>query len=214
MRPIAPSSEGTVHLGDKKLGLLHYQQFNATYVPDIINVSGGDDGKPQLYEIKNYSPFVTRTTNKPAVCSLNGGEYSFGNTEERLRHQVIGTQARGVPAAGALNHATGAGFVARHDGDYRDAILNGKANVHLLVHEATIGGMSRPAAGLLRYLGRRAAESGRDGTDYSRSYTARSFVPHFAQRISTACVMWGAASILKGIRSKSHAGLRRSLATA
>ena len=25
---------GTVYLGDKKLGLLHYSQFNATYIPE------------------------------------------------------------------------------------------------------------------------------------------------------------------------------------
>ena len=50
--------------------------------------------------------------------------------------------------------------------------------------------------------------------DYTRSYTARSFVPHFAQRISTACVMEGAKGILKGIRKKSHDHLRRALATA
>ena len=43
-----------------------------------------------------------------------------------------------------------------------------------------------------------------------------SFVPHFAQRISTACVMdmEGAKGILKGIRKKSHDHLRRALATA
>ena len=42
---------------------------------------------------------------------------------------------------GAFDHSNGAGFVARRDGDYSDAINNGKANVQLLVHEATLGGM-------------------------------------------------------------------------
>ena len=40
-------------------------------------------------------------------------------------------------------------------------------------------------------------------TNYTRSYTARSFVPHFAQRISTACVMEGAKGILKGVLKKT-----------
>ena len=56
------------------------------------------------------------------------------------------------------------------------------------------------------------AANGTDGTDYSRSYTAKSFVPHYAQRISTACVMWGADGILKGISKQSHTNLRRATA--
>ena len=115
---------------------------------------------------------------------------------------------------GRFNHADGSGFVARHDGDYRDAINNRKATVHLLVHEATLGSMSPYAARRLRRLARDASDNGTDGTDYTRSYTARSFVPYFAQRISTACVMEGAEGILKGIRKKSHAHLRRAAATA
>ena len=46
------------------------------------------------------------------------------------------------------------------------------------------------------------------------SFTARSFVPHFGQRISTACVMYGAEGILKGVRKKSHDRLRRAAACA
>ena len=36
----ASATSGTVifHLGDKKFGLLHYSQFNATYIPNVINV--------------------------------------------------------------------------------------------------------------------------------------------------------------------------------
>ena len=50
-----------------------------------------------------------------------------------------------VPAMGRFDHTNGAGHVARHLGDYRDAILNRKAVVHLLVHE-NLGGMSPYAA--------------------------------------------------------------------
>ena len=175
-------------------------------------MTGGDDGRPTVSEIKNYSCFVTKTTTHPAVTMLNGGAYAFGNTEERLKWTVLGARERGVPAMGKFNHANGDGHVARHLGDYRDAILNRKAIVHLLVHEATLGGMSPYAARHLRRLGRAAADGDFDGTDYSRSYTARSFVPHYAQRISTACVMCGAEGILKGVRKKSHERLRRAAA--
>ena len=208
------ATSGSVYLGDKQMGLQHYSQFNATYIPDIINVTGGDDGRPSVSEIKNYSCFVTKSTAHPAVTTLNGGEYAFGNTEERLKWRVLGARVRGVPAMGCFNHSNGAGHVAPHFGDYGDAIHNRKATVRLLVHEATLGGMSPYAARHLRRLGRDAVEGGTDGTDYTRSFTARSFVPHYAQRISTACVMYGAEGILKGIRKASHTRLRRALACA
>ena len=47
---------------------------------------------------------------------------------------------------GPFDHREGSGYVPYHRGDYYDAIENGKARVHLLVHEATFGGMS-PYAG-------------------------------------------------------------------
>ena len=48
-----------------------------------------------------------------------------------------------------------------------------------------------------------------DGSDYTRSFTAQSFVLFFAQRLSAACVMSGAEGILKGIRQQMHTCLRR-----
>ena len=70
--------------------------------------------------------------------------------------------------------------------------------MQLLVHE-TLGGMCPFAARRLRRLARDAATSGCDATDYTISSTARSFVPFYAQRISSAIVMNGAQSILDGI---------------
>ena len=70
--------------------------------------------------------------------------------------------------------------------------------MQLLVHE-TLGGMCPFSARRLRRLARDAATSGCDATDYTISSTARSFVPFYAQRISSAIVMNGAQSILDGI---------------
>ena len=64
------------------------------------------------------------------------------------------------------------------------------------------------AARRLRRLGRLATENGVDATDYSRSFTARSFVPYYTQSICSACVMHGADGILKGIRLAGHQRLR------
>lgn len=77
-----------------------------------------------------------------------------------------------------------------------------RSTVHLLVHE-TLGGMSPATARRLRRLARLAKERGTDRTDYTRSYTARCFVPYYAQRISHAIVMNGAAGILGQIKKKS-----------
>ena len=82
--------------------------------------------------------------------------------------------------------------------------------MHLLVHEA-LGGFSPYAARRLRRLGRIAAENGVDGTDYSRSFTAASFVPYYAQSICSACVMHGADGILRGIRLATHRRLRAAV---
>jgi len=144
---------------------------------------------------------------------LLGAAYPFGNTEERLKHKVLGTRQRGIATSGPYNHKDGSGFVRAALGDYHDAILNRKARVHLLVHE-TLGGFSPYAARHLRLLGRIAEASGTDATDYSRSYTAHSFVPFYAQRICSACVMHGAAAILRGIRMAGHSRIRSVAARA
>ena len=163
-----------------------------------------DSGTEQANTFRNGLERLHKDHLKAAVAVtrpsplLNGGAYAFGNTEEALKYRVLGTRARGHAAAGKFNHADGSGYVAPHAGDYRDAINNRKATVHLLTHEATMGSMSPYAARRLRRLARDASDNGTDGTDYTRSYTARSFVPHFAQRISTACVMEGAKGILTG----------------
>ena len=87
---------------------------------------------------------------------------------------------------------------------YRDAIVNKKAKVFLLVHE-TSGGMSAFAARRLRTLGRAASASDMDFTDYSKSYTARSFVSYYGQRMSNAIVMHGADVILRGVARMQRA---------
>ena len=67
-----------------------------------------------------------------------------------------------------------------------------------------------PRSTRVRRRGREAAESGADPTDYTTSPTARSFVPYYAQRLSMACVMYGASAILKSLKRK--AARRRSAA--
>ena len=203
----APSS--CVRYGDKGAGLAAHAEWCASYIGDILIQT--DDGK-EIIEIKNYTPFVTRSTACPAVCTLNGGQYLGGNTEERLKYRVFGTRRRGMPALGAYNHADGTGHVAAHRGDYYDCIENRKARLHLVTFEAGLGGLLPYGASRLRRMGRLAKASGGDPTDYTTSSTARSFVPFYAQRLSTACVLNGARAIQKSLKRK--ADRRRSATTA
>ena len=69
--------------------------------------------------------------------------------------------------------------------------------------------MSPYAAARPRRLGRLAKARGTDKKiDYTRSYTAASFVPYFAQRLSTACVVHGAAGILDALKAERADRLR------
>lgn len=57
-------------------------------------------------------------------------------------------------------------------------------------------------------------ELGTDTTDYRRSWTARAFVPYYAQRMSSAIVMMDARGIMHGINRARSARLRHSEETA
>ena len=183
-----------VRFGDKGAGLAAHTEFCASYIGDILIAH---DDEKEIIEIKNYTAFVTRNTECPAVCTLNGGRYLGGNTEERLKYRVLGTERRGLQALGAFNHADGSGYVAAHRGDYYDCVENRKARVQLVTFEAGLGGLLPHGARRLRRLARLAKESGADATDYTASPTARSFVPFYTQRLSATCVLEGAHGIQK-----------------
>ena len=106
-----------------------------------------------------------------------------------------------------FDHTTGQGYVPFKKGAYFDAIHNRKARVRLLCHEI-FGGMAPYAARYLRRLAREAAEKGTDRTDYTRSYTARAFVPLYAQRISFSIMMHGAKGIIKCLTKATRSRLR------
>ena len=128
----------------------------------------------------------------------------------RLKHRVFGTAQRGVPSLGDFQHDTDLGFVPAHQGDYHDCIHNRKARLHLVSLEAGLGGVNDYGAQRLRKKARQAKASGADPTDYDISPTARSFVPFYAQRLSSDCVLHGARGIQQSIKRMTQ---RRSGAT-
>ena len=120
---------------------------------------------------------------------------------------MLGTRQRGRRCDGKFDHSTGTGFVPAHKGDYCDAIDKRKALVRLLVHEAG-GGLAPYAAKYLRFLSRRARTNKHDATDYQCSYSARAFVPFYAQRLSATSAMNAAQGIHKGIEQRHRAHLK------
>ena len=59
-------------------------------MPDLIKT--GD--KPEIAEFKNYSYAVRAHASAPGPTTHHGDKYAMGNTEEPLKHTVLGTRQR------------------------------------------------------------------------------------------------------------------------
>ena len=68
----AAQPDAVVRYGDKGAGLAAHADFCASYIGDILTQT--EDGK-EIVEVKNYTPFVSRSTGCPVPCTLNGGAY-------------------------------------------------------------------------------------------------------------------------------------------
>ena len=143
---------------------------------------------------------VGRGTARHGGCPTSiGHKLAFGNTLEFLHRNILGTDARGLPADGPLDHSTGKGYVAEVRGDYYDALKVKKLKVFPLVMES-FGGIGPPGCG---FLGRLASMGdpkkggARDNTQYT-CWTAPSFVAHHGMCISAACVYADALLISSG----------------
>ena len=154
------------------------------------------------HTIKNYSCFVTKSTAHPAVTTLNGGEYAFGNTEEPLRLENLGCAERGRKEDGNFNHNTARGWVRGRRGLYTDALVAKRNVVDLLLHDPLGGGFSPPASARMRALDRRAREGEIDRTKYHKT-TQRSegmYKSFHTQQISLGVVKADACATLRSMR--------------
>ena len=113
--------------------------INDGHVPDIIRHSH----PPTCYEFKCYTPHASDGAlgNGSKKCggaasTTDGHIFAFGNTEERLRWEVLGVKERGTEADGPFDRLEGHGWVKQHDGDYADAISK-KHGAILLGSEST-----------------------------------------------------------------------------
>ena len=192
---LSAASTCTIKLGDKgddsaasrRAALARHAHLNATHVPDIIEL----DDVTTLYESKCYSVL------KQSVALGNGSQrcggaastdeghhIAFGCTAERLRWENLGCKQRGHAAQRPLEHTTGEGFVAAHDGLYADALSKGHIVV-LLITE-TLGGAHSGVVRLFRQLHRRVSRPGfHDRTTYGLSRSAtHSFHTHHLRLLS------------------------------
>ena len=105
----------------------------------------------------------------------------------------LGCRQRGCPADGPLVHSTGKGWVKQHDGCYRDALLNKKNEVQVILHETLGGGFSPPAVAAL-HANSKAARAGVDTTKYTCPRPI-SYITHHSQHVSLGIVKADAAAI-------------------
>ena len=127
--------------------------------------------------------------------------HGFGATLEHAVWRVLGVKARA--GEHAWRHDSGTGSVAAHAGDYRDALVAKRNQVVLFLMETT-GALSPPAYRHLRWL--HARSKARDRTHYTgwaadARASARPFMMHWTQRISTAAVRGNARRALNAIRA-------------
>ena len=121
---------------------------------------------------------------EPGEAAHRGGFVACGNTHPKARKIVNGLRERGVPADGTFNSRTGAGYVAKVDGDYKLAGERGIIAIPLLLE--TFGGFGPELMELLR----EAAEFRKNkltAREYDETtWSARSWLSFVTQRISVA----------------------------
>ena len=118
----------------------------------------------------------------------------------------LGCKARGREVDGPFVHSTGKGWVKQHDGCYRDALLNKKNEVEVILHESLGGGFSPPAVAAM-HRNSKVARAGLDRTKYSCPRPI-SYFTHHTQRISLGICKEEARAI-HGETSKRKADLAR-----
>ena len=123
--------------------------------------------------------------------TAEGHIIAFGGTLEDQTAVTLGLKQKGSPDAPFQTHrpfdrATGAGYVAARDGDYRDAIAK-KHPTHLLLVETT-GALSPSLASLAWRLAAQSREKGAiDHTAYGlERRSPKEFATHHIAAISAA----------------------------
>ena len=204
-------SHGPVIMGDKD-DENKTKIYNDGHVVDLVEVGAGAGGKDRLKEIKAFTPLkkarrAGRGSKKHGGCAASVGDrYAFGNTEEQARWENLGCKARGREVDGPFVHSTGKGWVKQHDGCYRDALLNKKNEVEVILHESLGGGFSPPAVAAM-HRNSKEARAGLDRTKYSCPRPI-SYFTHHTQRISLGICKEEARAI-HGETSKRKADLAR-----
>ena len=90
-------------------------------------------------------------------------------------------------------HKTGKGWVKQRDGCYRDALLNKKNTVEVILHETLGGGFSPPAVAAL-HANSKIARAGVDSSKYTCPRPI-SYITHHSQHISLGIVKADAFAI-------------------
>ena len=178
------------------------EALNSHRCLDIGERGQAPGGRDLIVELKVWAHLLSASRTRPhrdlQPCPATHG---FGATLEHAIWRVLGVKAR--EGLHRWDHATGTGETAAHPGDYHDAQVAKRNQVVLFLMETT-GAFAKPALDHLRWL--QARSKTRDRTHYTgwaanRRASARPFMMHWMQRISTAAVRGNARRALNAIRA-------------
>ena len=176
----------------------------------MVRPGQADSGKDLIYETKTLRAlrYTFHRGGGQGDASF-GHVVGFGNTEPWMTVTILGCRERGRKGVDAnFSNATGRGYVAYVRGDYHDAIAIKKNTVIAWIFEVS-GGLTPSAYRHLKRLARDAEKSGVDGTKYSGSWTARSFLSHHSQRLAAAAVYGEATAIAAAINKLKQRAAQR-----
>jgi len=192
---------------------IRYRYLNDGHIPDHAMPRQGPNGSHIVDEVKVYTPHHPHSAGTGRGDRRHGGQpvnvghsYSFGNTEERLRREVFGTEQQGEQGDAPFDHSTGEGLIMATVGYYADSVSQGN-ETNLLIHE-TYGGINDTGAAFLGRLQALAAR--RDDTEYHDPPGNKrlSYYEHWMRLLSGAAALGDAARILHYIHGQSRGATR------
>ena len=133
--------------------------LNEGTLTDVVELEGDEEAWADCHwEVKVPSP-TTKSPHGGRGSKENGGSpqdvghhYAFGNTEERYRAIILGVKHEGRKRDGALDHATGHGWVKAKAGKYAHALAQGARVTPVIVE--TSGAISPRSLRAVRHLAR------------------------------------------------------------
>ena len=157
-----------------------HKTYSSGYRPDLVALYAVSGSHHVIGDLKFFDPLASAF----ARIGAAGAYVAFGNTRPAARAAVLGRGQRGVEGDGCFNPATGEGYVAPLEADYRHAILQQHDVVPLLFE--TFGGFSPEAVAFMRRLRDEVGNKLTKAQYEATTWAARNWLTFQCQKISVA----------------------------